>query len=643
MTFQSVVILTRPLRIVDLLTSAAMIGPLLLGLVIALGASMHAMWLRAGQPWFNIGWMFPPHAVGLGDILVVYGVMFLCALWLRKHERVMDGGLGMPSSLMIVAPSHGLAGSRYWGGAAAAMFDPAARTSPHIRGQVIVAAGLTAVLYHVGLAIAIGIAFMLFPGTLGVFVHGVKQPWCALTLTVCAPGSSSIQAALLGAMTVATMVALLFLIADIAFGSHRVWVTLRTVREVSRRSFAQPNQVSGPEGALQVVHLTDFHFVGDDAASRCEKPERPPFGNESVVRSLLSLQGEIEVADLLVLSGDLTDAGTEAEWTQFDWAVSRLGQAAREKVFVVPGNHDLNYVAPLPHAARTQDTELLHGRAYRQCMFAKFCEPFVRECQIVTIDDDGRISFSKASTWFDEQLPEMNNYVRELQNGRLVPPPASTLDWQIPPYVRRISRGALRLAVIGIDTSGWGATAAVNAIGSEFGMLHYCVTQAAAQLATEGLVPIVVGHHAMLPLFEIGAQSRHPTSGLVQSIQVAGMAQLYGDEWFRSLAVAVKSPGFLYLHGHRHVSRQVACTTGPESSAYLLGAPSITFGDEWTLETGSIGMLHTIWIEGSPGPGQPTLSVATQTLHRNPATKTPTHARPIDLAPLRGLIQRPGS
>ena len=47
--------------------------------------------------------------------------------------------------------------------------------------------------------------------------------------------------------------------------------------------------------------------------------------------------------DLVLISGDMTDAGTPAEWAEFLDAMAAHPNLA-ERVLILPGNHDLNIV-----------------------------------------------------------------------------------------------------------------------------------------------------------------------------------------------------------------------------------------------------------------------------------------------------------
>jgi 3',5'-cyclic AMP phosphodiesterase CpdA len=95
----------------------------------------------------------------------------------------------------------------------------------------------------------------------------------------------------------------------------------------------------------RVVHLSDIHLVGERYGFRIESGRRGPRGNDRFARILDRLE-EIHKArplDLVLISGDMTDAGIATEWAQFLDALERH-PALAERMLILPGNHDLNIV-----------------------------------------------------------------------------------------------------------------------------------------------------------------------------------------------------------------------------------------------------------------------------------------------------------
>jgi 3',5'-cyclic AMP phosphodiesterase CpdA len=96
-----------------------------------------------------------------------------------------------------------------------------------------------------------------------------------------------------------------------------------------------------PDGGLRVAHLSDLHVTEGDKVRMVERPI--PGGNRPLARLLLD-PGELSQADLVVVTGDVTDRGTAASWRRFLDLVSQAH--LNDRVVLVPGNHDLAYIDP---------------------------------------------------------------------------------------------------------------------------------------------------------------------------------------------------------------------------------------------------------------------------------------------------------
>ncbi len=95
----------------------------------------------------------------------------------------------------------------------------------------------------------------------------------------------------------------------------------------------------------RIAHLSDLHVVGERYGFRIECGRMGPRGNDMVERVLARL-AEAHAAqpiDQILITGDMTDAGSATEWAEFLDAVSRYPDLAARTV-VLPGNHDLNIV-----------------------------------------------------------------------------------------------------------------------------------------------------------------------------------------------------------------------------------------------------------------------------------------------------------
>nr|WP_286198802.1 metallophosphoesterase [Mesorhizobium sp. BR1-1-16] len=95
----------------------------------------------------------------------------------------------------------------------------------------------------------------------------------------------------------------------------------------------------------RVAHLSDIHIVGERYGFRIESGRSGPSGNGRLAGLLAALDvfDREEGLDLVLISGDLTDAGRAAEWAEFFDAIAAFPRLAA-KMVAIPGNHDLNVV-----------------------------------------------------------------------------------------------------------------------------------------------------------------------------------------------------------------------------------------------------------------------------------------------------------
>jgi 3',5'-cyclic AMP phosphodiesterase CpdA len=167
------------------------------------------------------------------------------------------------------------------------------------------------------LAIALGV-----PKVRGIG-SGLFQPW---ELTAAAVTNALILVSL------STVVASLF------------WM----VRELTSRKPLR-DWVPGPPEAqapiVRVAHLSDLHIVGERYGYRMECGTLGPAGNSSMQRALerLSRIHASTPLDCVLVTGDVTDAGTRAEWVEFVDMI-RTVPDLRARTLFVPGNHDVNIV-----------------------------------------------------------------------------------------------------------------------------------------------------------------------------------------------------------------------------------------------------------------------------------------------------------
>jgi hypothetical protein len=96
---------------------------------------------------------------------------------------------------------------------------------------------------------------------------------------------------------------------------------------------------------VRVAHLSDLHVVGERYGYRMEAGTHGPRGNRCIRRAWRRLAALHAVAPVerVLVTGDITDAGTHAEWAEF-LDLLRGCPGLRARLSFVPGNHDVNII-----------------------------------------------------------------------------------------------------------------------------------------------------------------------------------------------------------------------------------------------------------------------------------------------------------
>lgn len=93
------------------------------------------------------------------------------------------------------------------------------------------------------------------------------------------------------------------------------------------------------ENTLRIVHLSDLHLTQSDDASRSEPKLFGRLKGMNAVFRKLAAARPVQQADLLLITGDITDRGDPETWSGF-WRTIR-DAGLYERTRVVPGNHDV--------------------------------------------------------------------------------------------------------------------------------------------------------------------------------------------------------------------------------------------------------------------------------------------------------------
>lgn len=330
-----------------------------------------------------------------------------------------------------------------------------------------------------------------------------------------------------------------------------------------------------PPGGLRIAHLSDLHVNEGDRVRMVERAH--PGGNRQLDRVLDA--PPLGDADVILVTGDVTDRGTAASWRTFLDAVEERELA--ERIILVPGNHDIAFV---DHIVRKRALRLDRFAIVQLSNLLKFCEAFAEtlggQRGACLIDGEPR---SYLDAW-----AEAEQAVRPLVAAlptTPVPPLTARHWWRerhaFFDYVEKIEAARARLlelfpvavpladkdAVIFVlnSVSRVSRHPALNAIG-RIGRAQYKRLDRLARQFPQRLKLVAVHHHLVRRGEE---QSARFMTRLFAKFTVLGDAGPLVKFCSRFGVRAV-------LNGHRHLSYQLRLPSG----TVLLAAPSSTLGDE---------------------------------------------------------------
>lgn len=106
-----------------------------------------------------------------------------------------------------------------------------------------------------------------------------------------------------------------------------------------------PPSLNAELPVVRIAHLSDLHLVGERYGYRMEAGTHGPRGNRRILHAFRKLTAihALTPLDRIFVTGDITDAGTRAEWAEF---IDLLRDVPEMKALLsfVPGNHDVNTV-----------------------------------------------------------------------------------------------------------------------------------------------------------------------------------------------------------------------------------------------------------------------------------------------------------
>jgi hypothetical protein len=348
--------------------------------------------------------------------------------------------------------------------------------------------------------------------------------------------------------------AMIFGFSTTAASAFWLWRELRVTEPV----LDWPHPLQPAAALFRVAHLSDLHVVGERYGYRMETGTHGPQGNKCVLDALERLAAIHASRPLhrVLVTGDITDAGTRAEWAEFIDLIRHFPEL-RSRMSFVPGNHDTNIV-DRTNTARP-DLPWSVGKALRKLRFV-FALDQVQGDRVHLVD---RKSGSPG--------PLLADYLREGERPTLLRALAEYGSVRGRLEIAKVWEAIFPLVEPAIDELGYGVILLDSNAPSNLSFTNAIGVVSPAQL--RALRSVLKGAQQRAWLILLHHQVvEYPVLGIKLSDRI-GLALMNAADL---LAVIAPHAGrTIILHGHRHVD-----WVGITGETVLCSAPSVTLGME---------------------------------------------------------------
>jgi hypothetical protein len=320
------------------------------------------------------------------------------------------------------------------------------------------------------------------------------------------------------------------------------------------RSLARFDDAPAQGRTWRVAHLSDLHAVGSRYEFRIESGRGGPRGNDRLTAVLARLDAihARDHLDLVLITGDMTDAGRSTEWAEFLDALQHHPRLA-ERTLMLPGNHDLNIVDRV-NPARLE-LPISAGKRLRQ-MRALSAMAAVQGERVLIVDRKAR----RPGSTLDQALAPHREAIRRFADTgsiRLAARLANVWDDMFPMVLPPDPPDGLGVVLLNSNaeanfsfTNALGLVSTIQAHDLQFTAEHYPQARW-----------IVALHHHLV-------EYPKPVKAFAERI---GTALINGSWFIRQLRPLHERA--VLMHGHRHIDWIGTC-----GGTRIISAPSPVMG-----------------------------------------------------------------
>lgn len=319
-----------------------------------------------------------------------------------------------------------------------------------------------------------------------------------------------------------------------------------------------PHRLQPAAAVFRVAHLSDLHVVGGRYGYRMETGTHGPQGNRCVLEALERLAAIHSSRPLhrVLITGDITDAGTRAEWAEF---IDLIGQfpELRSRTSLVPGNHDINIV-DRTNTARP-DLPWSVSKALRRLRFVSALDQIQGDRAHLVDRKSGSLGPSLAEYLRDGERPGLLRALAEYGTvlGRL--------------EMAKVWEAMFPLVEPATDDQGYGVILLDSNAPSNLSLTNAIGVVSPTQL--RALKSVLKGSQQRAWLILLHHQVvEYPVLGISLRDRI-GLALMNAPDLLAAISSSVGR--VVFLHGHRHVE-----WVGITGETVLCSAPSVTLGME---------------------------------------------------------------